>query len=65
MYNINMSTVIVKGPERAIEAGTWAENNLKNEWSFNLNSSNPFSKEYEFRFSNARDATLFALKWVN
>ena len=61
-----MSTIIVKGPEQAIRAGTWAENNLKTEWSMDFATGNPFGPrpEYAFRFANSKDAALFALKWV-
>lgn len=62
MYNKHMSTIIIEGPERAIRAGTWAENNIKDNW--NLNLMDPFSNNYHFTFSNPDEASMFALKWA-
>lgn len=58
-----MNTVIIEGPEQAIFAGTWAENNLKHKWSLEVQGG-PFSNHYAFNFTNAQDATHFALKWL-
>lgn len=57
-----MNTVIIEGPEQAIFAGTWAEANIKHKWSLDIQGG-PFSNVYAFNFSNAKDATHFALKW--
>lgn len=62
MYNTHMSTIIIEGPERAIKAGTWAEENVKDVW--NLNLTDPFSNHYHFTFSNPDEASMFALKWA-
>jgi hypothetical protein len=56
-----MNTVIVEGPDRAIQAGTWAEQNTKGKWKFDL--VDMFSSNYYFVFADAKDATHFALKW--
>ena len=61
MYNSSMN-VVINGPERAIKAGTWAEQNLKHRWG--LDVKEPFSNEFCFTFSNPQEASLFALKWV-
>jgi hypothetical protein len=57
-----MSTIIIKGPVKAIQAGTWAATNIKNKWAMDVDSG-PFSNQYAFKFSDAKDATYFALKW--
>ena len=57
------NTVIVKGPEQAIRAGTWAEKFVKGNWKMALDQS-PFSNYYHFNFDNSQDATHFALKWA-
>jgi hypothetical protein len=62
-YNITMNTIIVEGPENAIRAGTWAEKNIKHKWALDV-SGGPFSNSYAFTFSDAKDATHFALKWL-
>ena len=64
MYNKDMNTIIIEGPERAIRAGTWADKNIKNGWE--LDMINPLSKfpSYAFKFANSLDASFFALKWT-
>ena len=57
-----MNTVIIEGPERATQAGTWANANTKHTWQMGI-TGNPFSNKYAFMFSNPQDATHFALKW--
>ena len=57
-----MTNVIIEGPEQAIEAGTWAEKNIKCIWKLEILTS-PFSNHYNFQFANSKDATHFALKW--
>lgn len=63
MYNDSMKIVTIEGPEQAIRAGTWAEENIKSEWELDL--VEPFSKtpKYAFIFSNTKEAMHFALKW--
>lgn len=58
-----MNTIVIEGAEQAIFAGTWAEKNLKHKWTLDLIS--PFSNKpsYAFNFTNAQDASYFALKW--
>lgn len=62
MYNSNMTNVIIEGPERAIEAGTWAEKNIKSGWDLDISVS-PFSNLYNFQFRDPKEAVLFSLKW--
>jgi len=57
-----MNTVIIEGPEKAIQAGSWAQDNLKNKWGLDV-ADGPFSNQYAFTFATAQDATHFALKW--
>jgi hypothetical protein len=57
-----MNTVIIEGPERATQAGTWAQTNIKNKWGLDV-SDGPFSNHYAFTFVSEQDATHFALKW--
>jgi hypothetical protein len=56
-----MNKIVIESPERAILAGTWAEENIKGQW--NLALTDPFSNCYYFTFSDPRDATMFSLKW--
>ena len=58
----SMNTVTITGPERAIQAGTWAEQNIKHKWGLDV-LDGPFSNIYRFTFTNEKDATYFALKW--
>lgn len=53
--------VIITSPERAIQAGTWAQKNIKHDWEMDL--PEPFGNRYCFKFSNPIDASFFALKW--
>lgn len=59
-----MNSITIEGPEQAIKAGTWAEKNLKSEWTLDYDllvlSNRP---SYKFTFSNNEDAAWFALKW--
>ena len=57
-----MNIVIIEGPEQAIFAGTWAEENIKHKWTLDVQGT-PFSNVYAFSFADARDATEFALRW--
>lgn len=61
MYNSNMSQIIIEGPEKAIIAGTWAEENITGDWRLEMND--PFSNYYHFIFSRPQDATYFSLRW--
>lgn len=54
--------VLITSPDRAIQAGTWANNNLKHKWEISM--PRPFSNDYYFEFTDEKEATLFALKWV-
>lgn len=56
-----MTTIIIEGPERAIRAGTWAEKNIKYGW--NLDVLDPFSNQYNFQFTDPKEAIFFSLKW--
>ena len=56
-----MNKIIIETPEKAILAGTWAEEHIKGQW--NLGLADPFSNYYHFTFSDPSDATLFSLKW--
>lgn len=59
-----MKIVTIEGAEQAIRAGTWAEKNIKSKWDIDL--VEPFGKitKYAFKFSDPKEATIFALKWV-
>ena len=57
-----MNTIIIKGPVKAIQAGTWAADNIKHKWAMGVDGG-PFSNQYAFTFTDAKDATYFALKW--
>lgn len=57
-----MNTIIIEGAEKALEAGGWARENIKNTWDISI-EGNPFSTHYAFIFSDAKDATHFALRW--
>jgi hypothetical protein len=59
---MGMNTIIIEGSDKALAAGGWAQTNIKHKWDISLDSV-PFSNSYVFKFSNATDATLFALKW--
>lgn len=65
MYNNDMTTVIIQGPEQAILAGTWAKKHIKNNWDFDMESTTLFGNNptYAFKFSNSKDAIFFSLKW--
>jgi hypothetical protein len=57
-----MNTIIIDGPDRAIQAGAWAQDNIKHKWGLDV-SGGPFSNQYAFTFTDTKDATHFALKW--
>jgi hypothetical protein len=61
MYNNNMNKITITGPKQAIQAGEWANKNIKGEW--NLELIDPFSNRYHFKFVEPEDATFFALRW--
>ena len=58
-----MSQITIEGHDKAIAAGVWSRVNIKGKWNIELNSS-PFSNKYNFIFTEQKDATHFALKWL-
>lgn len=59
-----MNIIVIEGPEQAIRAGTWAGENIKHKWALDV-SGGPFSNSYAFNFVDAKDATMFALRWLS
>lgn len=62
-YNSDMNSVTIRGVDRALAAGDWANKNIGTTWTLDLElmKDNP---SYTFKFDNAQAATHFALKWL-
>jgi hypothetical protein len=61
-----MSSVYIKGPEKALDVSTWIKSNLKNcEYEIDLYPPSTFSGKYRFSFKSKSDATMVALRWGN
>jgi hypothetical protein len=58
-----MSSITIRGVDRALAAGDWAVENINTKWNLDLVfvGTDPV---YTFNFDNAQDATHFALKWL-
>ena len=59
-----MNTIIIDGVDRAYAAAQWAREQFKNNWEIKAMESSPFDSRYAFSFPNAKNATVFALKWI-
>lgn len=58
-----MTSITINGAEQAIRAGTWAEKNLKSQWTLEYADVLTSRPSYRFTFSDTHDASWFALKW--
>jgi hypothetical protein len=58
-----MTTVTLTDAIQALQAGAWCNGNI-GKWDMNIrNLFGPHTK-YDFYFTSAEDATVFALKWL-
>ena len=57
-----MNTIIIEGPNKALEAGAWVNVHIRGNWNVDI-ADGPFSSTYVFSFEDAEDATHFALRW--
>jgi len=62
VLQLNMTTIIIEGDRRALDAGTWLLIN-DIDYEIDLDSGLGPNPRYRFRFHNTKDATHFALKW--
>lgn len=60
-----MHVITIHDPNRAIRASAWCNENLKAE-EWDLYGHNLFTKKpaYDFKFQDAKKATMFALRFV-
>jgi hypothetical protein len=62
VLQLGMTTITIKNPDRALDAGAWLE---RQHIQYELESIGLFgpNPRYQFRFHNPKDASHFALRW--
>ena len=61
-----MTSVYIKGAEKAVMAAMWIQHNLKDcNYELSMDPPATFSSRYKFSFQSKVHATIVALKWGN
>ena len=60
-----MTSIKINGVEKAMSAGAWCNKEFGTSgWDLNLDHILSGNPEYKFIFTDPKNATLFALRWV-